>query len=99
MSSISVRLPEDIETRLTEEARLGHCPRSEIVRQAIDDYLRRRAHERFMEDLVREARTAYDTTAIREESAELIKEADDEQTTSQPQPRDAGDTDTDPWWR
>jgi len=98
MSAISVRLPEDIETRLAEEARLGHCPRSEIVRQAIDDYLKRRAHERFMEDLVREARAAYDTTAIQEESAELIKEADDDQTASQAPAQDTGDT-TAPWWR
>jgi len=99
MPAISVRLPEEIETRLAEEARLGHRPRSEIVRQAIDDYLKRCEHERFMENLVREARTAYETTGIRKESTELIKEADDEQATGQPHAKDAGDENAERWWQ
>ncbi|MDX9839657.1 MAG: CopG family transcriptional regulator [Azoarcus sp.] len=75
MPAISLRLPEDIEARLTEEARLEGCARSEVVREAIAEYLARRERERFMAEMVAEARRAYSDPAIRREAQEMAEEA------------------------
>jgi predicted transcriptional regulator len=92
MVAISVRLPDEIESRLSREAQLGQRTRSEIVRDAIEQYLKRREHERFMETLVEQARAAYRITDVRRESRELLDEAE----------QDAGsapdEDDTERWW-
>jgi predicted transcriptional regulator len=52
MAAFSLRLPHELERRLGEEAR--HCgqPRSELIREALEELLRRREQERFMAGLV-----------------------------------------------
>jgi len=52
MAAFSLLLPGDLERRLGEEAR--HCgqPRSELIREALEELLRRREQERFMAGLV-----------------------------------------------
>lgn len=74
MPALSLRLPEDLDQRLEIEARLEQLPRSEVVRIAIVDYLARRERERFMAELVAEARTAYADEAIRAEALEMAEE-------------------------
>lgn len=76
MSAISVRLPDETESRLSREAQLGQRPRSELVREAIEQYLERREHERFMQTLVEEARTAYRIDAVCRESRDLLDAAE-----------------------
>ncbi|HUW97887.1 MAG TPA: ribbon-helix-helix protein, CopG family [Acidiferrobacter sp.] len=75
MAAISIRIPEEIDTRLTEEARLEGLPRSEVVREAITDYLTRRERERFMAELVAEAKAAYNDPELRREALEMAEEA------------------------
>lgn len=74
MPALSLRLPEDLDKRLEIESRLEQQPRSEVVRIAIIDYLARRERERFMAELVAEARTAYADESIRRESMEISEE-------------------------
>ena len=74
MPALSLRLPEDLDHRLEDEARLERLPRSEVVRIAILDYLARREKERFMAELVAEAHTAYADEAIRQEALEMAEE-------------------------
>jgi predicted transcriptional regulator len=74
MPALSLRLPEDLDQRLEIEARLEQQPRSEVVRIAIVDYLARRERERFMAELVAEARTAYADETIRRETLEIAEE-------------------------
>lgn len=74
MTAISLRLPDEIETRLTQEARIEGCPRSEVARTAIVEYLERREKERFMAEMVEEARRAYADPEIRREALELAEE-------------------------
>jgi metal-responsive CopG/Arc/MetJ family transcriptional regulator len=74
MPTLSLRLPEDLDHRLEDEARLEQLPRSEVVRIAIADYLARRERERFMAELVAEARTAYGNEAIRCEALDMAEE-------------------------
>jgi metal-responsive CopG/Arc/MetJ family transcriptional regulator len=75
MASISLRLPEDIETRLTEESRLEGRPRSEVVREAIVEYITRRERERFMEEMVAAARALATDPVASAEARELAEEA------------------------
>ncbi|MBI1922532.1 MAG: CopG family transcriptional regulator [Geobacter sp.] len=74
MPALSLRLAEDLEHRLEEEAHREGLPRSEVVRQAISDYLARRERERFMAELVAEARTGYGDENIRREALEMAEE-------------------------
>lgn len=74
MPALSLRLPEDLDHRLEDEANLEHVPRSEVVRLAIVDYLTRRERERFMAELVAEARTAYGDDAIRSSALEMAED-------------------------
>lgn len=75
MGAISIRIPKEIDTRLTEEARLEGLPRSEVVREAIADYLARRERERFMEEMVAAAQALVADPAASAETRELAEEA------------------------
>lgn len=59
MSNISIRLPDDLEARLDQEARLAGKKRSELAREAITSYLRRLERVRLVGDMVQEARALY----------------------------------------
>ena len=74
MPALSLRLPEELDHRLAEEAEREGLPRSEVARQAIVDYLARRERERFMAELVAEARAGYASEAIRCEALDLAED-------------------------
>jgi metal-responsive CopG/Arc/MetJ family transcriptional regulator len=74
MPALSLRLPEDLDNRLEDEARHEQLPRSEVVRIAIVEYLARRERERFMAELVAEAHTAYADESIRRSALEIAEE-------------------------
>jgi predicted transcriptional regulator len=52
MGHISVRLPEEVDAVLEHEANLSHRTRSELVREAITEYVARRKRQRFQEEMV-----------------------------------------------
>ena len=56
MSLVSIRLPDDVEARLSHEAERAQRPKSEIARDAIVDYLQRVERERFLAEIARAAR-------------------------------------------
>ena len=74
MPALSLRLPEELDHRLGDEARLEQLPRSEVVRIAIVDYLARRERDRFMAELVAEANTAYSDESISRTALEMAEE-------------------------
>jgi metal-responsive CopG/Arc/MetJ family transcriptional regulator len=78
MSAISLRLPDDFDTRLEEEARLDGKTRSEIARQAIAEFLERREKERFMAEMVAAAQALAADPAARREALELANDLVDE---------------------
>jgi len=51
MSHLSVRLPDEIDSRLDQEARLSGCKRSEVVREAVGLYLAQRERERLIAEM------------------------------------------------
>jgi len=100
MSAISLRLPDDFDTRLEEEARLQGKTRSEVARQAIAEFLERRERERFMAELVEEARRAYADPAIRKEALEIANDTvDDGLDQVIADERAAGIDPGEKWWR
>jgi predicted transcriptional regulator len=56
MSVISLRLPDDLEEKLAQEAERANKARSEIAREAIADYLARQERDRFLAEIARAAR-------------------------------------------
>ena len=70
MSTLSIRLSERLDEHLTAESRLAGQPKSLIVRNALEQFLRNRRRERFLAQLIRAA------AAINsDESAALVEEA------------------------
>lgn len=74
MAAISIRLPDDLESQLTHEAELEGRPRAEVAREAIAEYLAHKERERFMAEMVAEARAAYSNEAIQQEAREIAEE-------------------------
>lgn len=68
MAALSLRLPHELERRLGEEAR--HCgqPRSELIREALEELLRRREQERLVAGLVAAAEALASDASARAES-------------------------------
>ncbi len=105
MPAFSLRLPHDLERRLGEEAR--HCgqPRSELIREALEELLRRRERERLVARLTAAAEALVSDPAARAESLDvaadflpadsealaLAEETASPERTGQPSPQ--------AWWR
>lgn len=77
MSTVSIRLPDDVERRLAQEVERSQRGKSELVRDAIIDYLDRQERERFLAEIARAARSRGDEEAIAlaEEALPLDNEA------------------------
>ena len=78
MISLSLRLPDELASRLDQEAGLEGKLRSEIVREAIDHYVTFLERERFLSSMVEAARSLAKDALSRSESAELSESLVDE---------------------
>lgn len=74
---LNIRLPEELERKLTEEARQSHKSRSEVAREALVLYLRARRRRRYIDRLRRAAATLREAEAraLAEESLPLDEES------------------------
>jgi predicted transcriptional regulator len=75
VAAFSLRLPEDLESRLDEEARREGVARSEIARAAIAEFLAQKERQRYLAAFVAEARAAYADPKIRQDALALAEEA------------------------
>jgi len=75
MPAFSLRLPDDLESRLDAEARREGVARSEIARVAIAEFLAQRERQRTLAAFVAEARAAYADPKIRAHALALAEEA------------------------
>ena len=75
MAGMSLRLPEDLEARLDDEAKREGVGRSEVARTAIAEFLDRKERERYIQAFVAEARAAYADPGIRDEALAFAEEA------------------------
>lgn len=90
MAAISLRFPDELEERLDAAAREEGLARSELVRRALDDYLRRRAVE---QRRMRLAEAARRLTAEPEAVTESVEIAEAFAAVDEPGP------DEPRWWR
>ena len=74
MSMLNIRLTDQIEQQLSEEARRENRTRSEIARDALTWYLTEIEKKRFMDQLLEEAREAYANENIHQEAREIAEE-------------------------
>jgi predicted transcriptional regulator len=74
MSMLNIRLTDQIEQQLSEEARRENRTRSEIARDALTWYLTEIEKKRFMDQLLEESREAYANENIRQEAKEIAEE-------------------------
>jgi len=105
MGSMSLRLTEGLEQRLARAAEREHKPRSELVREALHEFLHRHERERFMAAMVAEARKGYSDPEIRREAIAIAEEflpldnealdIADGRRPGEPWPEESGDK----WWR
>jgi len=58
VSSVSIRFSDDLEARLDDEARRAGKKRSEVVREAVAEYITRREHARMLAAMATELRGA-----------------------------------------
>ena len=75
MPALSLRLSDELEHLLEEEADREGVPRSEVVRQAITEYLAKREKERFMAELVSAAKALVENPAALGEAGKIAHEA------------------------
>lgn len=71
MSTLNLRLPDQIDQQLSLEAQRENRTRSEVARDALAWYLNEMEKSRFMNQLVEEARAAYSNEEIRREALEI----------------------------
>jgi predicted transcriptional regulator len=74
VGALSLRLPDELDERLGSEATREGRSRSEVAREAIAEYLARRERERFMAELVAEARSGYADAQVRAQALEIAEE-------------------------
>ena len=74
MGTLTLRLPDELDHRLTEFAKAEDTSRSELARTALEKFLRDSERERWMTQLVEEARAGYANEDIRQEAAKIAAE-------------------------
>ena len=99
MTSLSLRIPDDLVARLEQEAAREQRGRSEIVRDALDRYLAEKERQRFMADIVREAQAVYGDPAARAESLELAEQFLEAEDEVGPGSAVGADLPPEQWWR
>lgn len=100
MGNISVRLPEEVEAVLEHEANLSHRTRSELVREAITEYVARRERQRFLDEVATAASAlALDSDACGEALAIAEGPLDDGLERDEDGRGDDLDGSAERWWR
>lgn len=105
MSTLTLRLPDELDARLNRLAVLEDKSRSELARTALDSFLRELEKTRFMDEMVAAARVLAanpearaESIAIAEEFLPLENEALDiaeGRKPGEPWPEELGDV----WWK
>lgn len=101
MSNISVRLPPEMERGLEEEARRSDRNRSELVREAVGEYLTRKERERLIAEMKAAARTLYSNPEAGREAREIQDDFDAVDTSLEQieaEERAAGIDPAEKWW-
>ena len=107
MGALSLRLSDELERQLCQEASLSGQPRSQLIREALEALLARRRRERSEAALMAAARALASDPGAREEvqaleadflpaERELLEQLEAEEGSSASEPAAAQEQ---PWWR
>jgi len=77
MATLNMRLDDELDRRLSDEAERVAETRSELARRAIEEFLSRRQRQRFLDEIARAARArgARGAVAVAEEALATDNEA------------------------
>ena len=101
MGNISVRLPPEIERGLEEEARISARNRSDVVREAVGEYLAQRQRQRAINEYAEEIRRAYADPEYAKEMRRLQQDFDEVDSSIEMievEERAAGIDPDEKWW-
>lgn len=99
MSNISVRLPPETERDLEKESRITGRNRSDLVREAVGEYLTRKQKERIIEEMKRAADALHSNPDAVREGLEIAEEGlDDWLESIEREERAAGIDPDERWW-
>lgn len=99
MGNLSVRLPDDVERELDRETGMSGKNRSDLVREAIGEYLTRRERERYLAGMAEAAKKLYSGPEAREEGREAAGEGLEEWLEDiEREERAAGADPDETWW-
>lgn len=99
MGNLSTRLPEEMEQNLEYETKISGKSRSEVVREAIGEYLTRQERERFLEEMIAAAKALYLDPEAVEEGLEIAEEGLEEWLEDiECEERAAGIDPDEKWW-
>jgi metal-responsive CopG/Arc/MetJ family transcriptional regulator len=99
---ISIRLSDELEKQLAEEARISRKNRSDLVGEAVGEYLARKEKERLIEEMRAAARVLYSDPEFLRHEAEIQSDfdaVDDGLRHIEAEERAAGADPNKPWWQ
>jgi len=101
MATLTLRLPDNLDRQLTALAAQTQQNRSELVRMALEKFLRDQERKQLMDALVSEAKAAYADEAVRREAREIAEEflPLDNEALDIAEGRKPGDPEPEKWWK
>lgn len=98
MRTLSIRFPDDLERRLNDEAKTTGRSLSELVRQAVVEYMEERERRKFQKEIVEEARRLKGDPEIARVAEEFLPLENEAMEVAEPRTEDAPDS-PEPWWK
>jgi len=101
MGTLTLRLPEKLDARLTVLAAQTRQNRSELARTALEKFLCEQERKQFMDMLVSEAKAAYANESFRREAREIAEDflPLDNEALDLAEGRRPGDPEPEQWWK
>ena len=101
MGTLTLRLPENLDARLSEFAKLEDTSRSELARTALEKFLREMEREKLLAGMVEAARFLATNPEARAESIAIAEEflPLDNEALDIAEGRKSGDPEPEQWWK
>lgn len=101
MGTLTLRLPEKLDARLGELAKLEDTSRSELARTALEKFLSEMERERFMAEMVKAARFLATNPEARAKSLAIAEDfaVADSEALDIAEGRKPGDPEPEQWWK
>ena len=101
MGTLNLRLPDDLDNRLTKLAKAEDKSRSDLARAALEKFLLDMEREKFLAEMVKAARFLATNPEARAESMAISEDFafTDNEALDIAEGRKPGDPEPEPWWK